>query len=70
VGKRVIETMDDTLLNTIRNNWVWLAVVGCTLWIAQSLIAGSTILQALVGPLMVCVWATAIFLIDRWIALG
>jgi hypothetical protein len=58
---------ETSLLNFVRRDWWILALVAYVAWSIESLIAGNTPLEILAGSLLVCVWAAAIVLIDRWV---
>jgi hypothetical protein len=58
--------MDEWLLNLVRREWRTLAVVACIAWVIYGHFEGNTVFEALTGPLMVCTWAAAIYLLDRW----
>jgi hypothetical protein len=58
--------MDELLLNVVRRGW-WLAVVACIGCAVECSIERNTFLGALTGPLLVCMWAAAIILLDRWV---
>jgi hypothetical protein len=62
--RRMIETM---LLNLVRRHWWLLAVVAWAAWLLESVFAGNSTSEILTGSLMVIIWVTAIFSIDRWI---
>jgi hypothetical protein len=59
--------IETALLNLVRRHWWLLALVGYVAWTIESVIAGNSASEIITGSLMVCVWATAIFVIDRWI---
>jgi hypothetical protein len=62
--RRMIET---ALLNLVRRHWWLLALMGYAAWTIESVFAGNSASEIITASLMVCVWATAIFVIDRWI---
>jgi hypothetical protein len=55
------------LLNLLRQDWWWLAVVVGILWTIECVIEGNTFFEILVGPVVVGLWLIAIILIDRWV---
>jgi hypothetical protein len=60
--------MDEfTLSDLARKDWWWLAFVVSVLWAIEGVIEGNTFREILVGPVMVLLWACAVFLIDRWV---
>jgi hypothetical protein len=59
--------IETTLLNLVRRNWWLLAVLAYVAWTIESVFAGNSVTEIMAGSLLVCVWATAIVLIDRWI---
>jgi hypothetical protein len=60
--------MDElTLSGLARKDWWWLAFVVSILWAIEGVIEGNTLREILVGPVMVLLWACAVFLIDRWV---
>jgi hypothetical protein len=60
--------MDEfTLSDLARKDWWWLAFVVSVLWAIEGAIEGNTFREILVGPVMVLLWACAVFLIDRWV---
>jgi hypothetical protein len=60
----MFETM---LLNLVRRHWWLLALMGYAAWTIESLFAGNSATEIMAASLLVCVWATSIVLIDRWI---
>jgi hypothetical protein len=62
--QRMLETV---LLNLVRRHWWLLALVGYVAWTIESVFAGNSASEILAASALVCVWATAIVLIDRWI---
>jgi hypothetical protein len=65
--QRMLETV---LLNLVRRHWWLLALVGYVAWTVESVLAGNSASEILAASALVCVWATAIVLIDRWIVKG
>jgi hypothetical protein len=59
--------IETALLNLVRRHWWLLALVGYVAWTIESVFAGNSASEIMAGSLLVCVWATAIFVIDRWI---
>jgi hypothetical protein len=60
--------MDEfTLSDLARKDWWWLAFVVSVLWAIEGVIEGNIFREILVGPVMVLLWACAVFLIDRWV---
>jgi hypothetical protein len=55
------------LLNILRQDWWWLAIVVCVIWAIECVIEGNTLFEIVMGPAMVGVWVSAIVLIDRWV---
>jgi hypothetical protein len=55
------------LLNILRQDWWWLAIVVCIIWAIECVIEGNTLFEIVMGPAMVGVWVSAIVLIDRWV---
>jgi hypothetical protein len=55
------------LLNRLRQNWWLLAIVICIAWAIEGVIEGNTFREIMIGPVMVVLWAGAIFVIDRWV---
>jgi hypothetical protein len=39
----------------------------CVLWAIDCVLDGNTLLETLAGPVIVALWAGAIYLIDRWV---
>ncbi len=62
--RRMLETM---LLNLVRRHWWLMAVVAYAAWMVESVFAGNSASEIMAGSLLVCVWATLIVFIDRWI---
>jgi hypothetical protein len=58
--------MDELLLNVVRRSW-WLAVVACIASAVECSIERNTFLWALTAPLLICIWAAAIIVLDRWV---
>jgi hypothetical protein len=50
-----------------RPDWWLLAIVICVLWVIDCVLDGNTFLETLTGPVIVALWAGAIYLIDRWV---
>jgi hypothetical protein len=60
--------MDEfTLSDLARKDWWWLAFVVSVLWAIEGVIEGNTFREILVGPVMVLLWACAVFFIDGWV---
>jgi hypothetical protein len=58
--------MDElTLSDLARKDWWWLAFVVSVLWAIEGVIEGNAFREILVGPVMVLLWACAVFLTDR-----
>jgi hypothetical protein len=55
------------LLNLLRQDWWLLAIVICIAWAIEGVIEGNTFREIMIGPVMVILWAGAIFVIDRWV---
>jgi hypothetical protein len=55
------------LLDLPRHDWWMLAIVVSTIWGVEGLIEGNTFAEILVGPVMVLLWACAVYAIDRWV---
>jgi hypothetical protein len=55
------------LLNIVRQDWWWLAIVLCIIWAIECVIEGNTLFEIVMGPAMVGMWVSAIILIDRWV---
>jgi hypothetical protein len=55
------------LLNLLRQDWWWLAIVVGSLWAIECVIEGNTFFEMLMGPVMVGLWLIAIVLIDRFV---
>jgi hypothetical protein len=55
------------LLNIVRQDWWWLAIVVCIIWAIECVIEGNTLFEILTGPAMVGLKVGAIVLIDRWV---
>jgi hypothetical protein len=64
---RIARMHGSRLLNIVRQDWWWLAIVVCIIWAIECVIEGNTLFEIVMGPAMVGVWATAIILIDRWV---
>jgi hypothetical protein len=62
--RRMIET---ALLNLVRRHWWLLALAAYAAWTVESVFAGNSITEIMAGSLLMCIWATAIVGIDRWI---
>ncbi len=58
---------ETTLLNLVRRHWWLLALAAYLVWTIESVFAGNSASEIIAGTLLVCVWATAIVVIDRWI---
>ena len=58
---------ETTLLNLVRRHWWLLALAAYLVWTIELVFAGNSASEIMAGSLLVCVWATAIVLIDRWI---
>jgi hypothetical protein len=48
-------------------DWWLLAIVISVLWVIDCVLDGNTFLETLTGPVIVALWAAAIYLIDRWV---
>jgi hypothetical protein len=48
-------------------DWWLLAIVICILWVIDCVLDGNTLIETLTGPVIVALWAGAIYLIDRWV---
>jgi hypothetical protein len=59
--------IETTLLNLVRRHWWLMAVVAYAVWMLESVFAGNSASEIMAGSLLVCVWATSIVCIDRWI---
>jgi hypothetical protein len=58
---RKIEPMDvPKLLSVSRKDWWLLAVVISILWATECVLEGNTLLEMLIGPVIVALWAGAI----------
>jgi hypothetical protein len=55
------------LLKLLREDWWLLAIVVCIAWAIEGLIEGNTFREIMIGPVMVVLWAAAVFAIDQWI---
>jgi hypothetical protein len=59
--------IETALLNLVRRHWWPLALVGDLAWTIESVFAGNSASEIMAASHLVCIWATAIVLIDRWI---
>jgi hypothetical protein len=60
--------MDELRLSDIvRKDWWWLAIVVCVLWAIEGVIEDNTFREILVGPVLVLLWACAVYFIDQWV---
>jgi K+ transporter len=59
--------LETALLNLVRRNWWLLALLAYVAWTIESVFAGNNATEVMAGSFLVCVWAAAIVLIDRWI---
>jgi hypothetical protein len=50
-----------------RHEWWMLAIVVSIIWGIEGVIEGNTPGEILVGPVMVLLWACAVYAIDRWV---
>jgi hypothetical protein len=64
---RIERMQGSRLLNIVRQDWWWLAIVVCAIWAIECVIEGNTLFEIVMGPAMVGVWVSAIILIDRWV---
>jgi hypothetical protein len=64
---RIARMHGSRLLNILRQDWWWLAIVVCVIWAIECVIEGNTLFEIVMGPAMVGVWVSAIVLIDRWV---
>jgi hypothetical protein len=48
-------------------DWWLLEIVIFVLWVIDCVLDGNTFLETLTGPVIVALWAGAIYLIDRWV---
>jgi hypothetical protein len=55
------------LLSLLRQEWWWLAIVVTALWVAECVIEGNTLLEMVMGPVIVATWMASVFVIDRWV---
>jgi hypothetical protein len=51
-----------------RHDWWMLAIVVSIIWGIEGVTEGNTLGEILVGPVMVLLWACAVYAIDRWVA--
>jgi hypothetical protein len=58
--------MEELLFDLVHKKWRALAVVACLAWVIDGHFEGNTVFEAFTGPLLVCTWAAAIYLLDRW----
>jgi hypothetical protein len=58
--------LEELLLDLVHRKWRTLAVVACLAWVIYGHFEGNTVFETFTGPLMVCTWAAAIYLLDRW----
>jgi hypothetical protein len=58
--------MEELLLDIVHRKWRALAVLACVAWVIDGHFEGNTVFEALAGLLLVCIWLSAIYLIDRW----
>jgi hypothetical protein len=66
--KRVkVARMEEWLLDLVHTKWRGLAVMACLAWVIDGHFEGNTFFEAVAGPLIVCTWAAAIYLLDRWV---
>ena len=59
--------LETALLHLVRRNWWLLALLAYVAWTIESVFAGNNATEIMAGSLLVCIWAAAIVLIDRWI---
>jgi hypothetical protein len=65
-----VARMEEWLLDLVHTKWRALVVVACLAWVIDGHFEGNTVFETVAGPLMVCTWAAAIFLLDRWVLKG
>ena len=58
---------EHALLDLLPRHWLAITAIGFIVWAVESLLEGKTVLEALIGPALVCAWLGAIFLLDRWV---
>jgi hypothetical protein len=51
----------------VRRDWWWSVLTACLIWAVESMLEGNTLIEVLIGPIMVAAWAGVILLLDRWI---
>ncbi len=56
------------LLDLLREDWWLVAIVVCIAWAVEAVVEGNTFREIMVGPVLIVLWAGAIFVIDRWVA--
>jgi hypothetical protein len=62
--------MEELLLDLVHKKWRALVFVACFAWVIDGHFEGNTVFEAFTGPLLVCTWAAAIYLLDRWALRG
>jgi hypothetical protein len=58
---------EPTVLDFVRRHWLAIAAAAFVVWATESAAEGKTVLESLAGPVLVCTWLGAIFLLDRWV---
>jgi hypothetical protein len=61
---------EQRVLDFLRQNWAFIALIACALWAIEAKIAGNSTFEILIGPVMVLVGTAVIILVDRWARRG
>jgi hypothetical protein len=58
---------EQALLDLLSRYWLAIAAAAGLVWAIESALEGKTIREALIGPVLICGWLGATFLLDRWV---
>ena len=57
-------------LNLTRRAWWGLGILAYVAWAISAILEGDHPIALIALPLLVCVWVTAFWLVDRWVREG